>query len=168
MGFFKKLFGGGELVCPFCGRPGAKQTPAGIRCPNPQCANYNPEEFGASQDQRAAEPFTPPSGKWSPASPVEIRYTNYRGESRTFTAERDSLVRRKEHIVAKVAPTGRAITLARKRINNLGEVEAAMPRRVEPGQDWPSPRERQVLGYHKKHGTTSPLYEKIRAKYPNW
>jgi hypothetical protein len=25
-----------------------------------------------------------------------------------------------------------------------------------------------VLGYHKKHKTTSPLYEKIRAKYPDW
>jgi len=33
---------------------------------------------------------------------------------------------------------------------------------------WPSPRECQVLGYHKKHGTTSPLYRKTRAKYPNW
>src|SRR5215510_10072910 len=26
----------------------------------------------------------------------------------------------------------------------------------------------QVLSYHKKYGTTSPLYEKLRAKYPNW
>ena len=25
-----------------------------------------------------------------------------------------------------------------------------------------------MLGYHKKHGTSSPLYQKIRAKYPNW
>ena len=33
---------------------------------------------------------------------------------------------------------------------------------------WPTPRERQVLAYHKKYGTTSPLYEKIRAKYPDW
>jgi hypothetical protein len=40
--------------------------------------------------------------------------------------------------------------------------------RVEPGQNWPTPREHQVLSYHKKHRTTSPLYEKIRAKYPNW
>jgi hypothetical protein len=38
----------------------------------------------------------------------------------------------------------------------------------EPSQDWPSPREAQVLGYHKKHGTSSPLYQKVRAKYPNW
>jgi hypothetical protein len=29
-------------------------------------------------------------------------------------------------------------------------------------------REAQVLGYHKKHGTSSPLYQKVRAKYPNW
>ena len=168
MGFLKKLFGGGELVCPFCGRPGAKQTAAGIRCSNPQCANYNPEEFVGTKDPRTGKPFKPPKGNWSPTNPIEIRYTNHRGESRTFTGDRSSLVRRKEHIVVKVAPTGRAITLARKRITNLSEVEAAMPQRVEPGQDWPSARERQVLSYHKKHGSTSPLYEKIRAKYPNW
>jgi len=29
-------------------------------------------------------------------------------------------------------------------------------------------RERQVRSYHKKYGTTSPLYEKIKAKYPDW
>jgi len=32
----------------------------------------------------------------------------------------------------------------------------------------PTARERQVLAYHKKYKTTFPLYEKIRAKYPNW
>lgn len=40
--------------------------------------------------------------------------------------------------------------------------------RMAPGQDWPTPKERQAMGYHQKHATTSPLYEKIRAKYPNW
>jgi len=32
----------------------------------------------------------------------------------------------------------------------------------------PTARERQVLGFHKKHKSTSPLYEEIRAKYPDW
>lgn len=32
----------------------------------------------------------------------------------------------------------------------------------------PQKRERQVLAYDQKYGTTSPLYEEIRAKYPDW
>jgi hypothetical protein len=39
---------------------------------------------------------------------------------------------------------------------------------VAPGQAMPSQLERQVLGYHKKYKTTSPLYQQIRAKYPHW
>jgi hypothetical protein len=70
--------------------------------------------------------------------------------------------------VAKVAPKGQQITLSRDRIQNLQEVERQMPQRIEPGQEWPNKRERQVLNYHKKYKSTSPLYEKIRAKYPNW
>ena len=50
----------------------------------------------------------------------------------------------------------------------VSEVEARCAQRVAPGQDWPTPRERQVLNYHRKHKTTSPLYERIRAKYPTW
>jgi hypothetical protein len=71
--------------------------------------------------------------------------------------------------MAKVAPKGVPISLSRDRIQNLNEVESQMPlQRVEQGQEWPSKRERQVLGYHSKNRTTSPLYEKIRAKYPKW
>jgi uncharacterized Zn finger protein (UPF0148 family) len=75
---------------------------------------------------------------------------------------------KKNHLVAAVAPSGKKIVLARNRIQNLSEVERALPQKIEAGQDWPSPREAQVLGYHKKRGISSPLYEKVRAKYPNW
>jgi len=99
---------------------------------------------------------------------MRIRYRNFQGQERNFSADADSIVRKKNHIVARVAPTGKKIALSRERIQNLSEVESAFPQRVAAGQPWPTPRERQVLGYHKKHGTSSPLYEKIRAKYPNW
>ena len=45
-------------------------------------------------------------------------------------------------------------------------MEESLPQRVAPWQASPMPRERQVLAYHKKYKTTSPLYETIRAKYP--
>ena len=80
----------------------------------------------------------------------------------------DSAHRKKNHVSVKVAPQGRRIALSRDRILNLSEVEAAFPQRVAPGQDWPTPRERQVMTYHKKRRSTSRLYENIRAKSPNW
>ena len=57
---------------------------------------------------------------------------------------------------------------ARERIQNLTEVEGAMLQQVAPAQVWPTPRERQILGYHKKNGTSSPRSEQVRAKYPTW
>lgn len=110
----------------------------------------------------------PTRGDFRPEHPVSIRYRNAAGLDRTFSAERDSLIRKGNHLVARVAPTGEKIALLRDRIQNLSEVEAAFPQRVATGQAWPTPRERQILGYHKKNGTTSPRYEQVRAKYPNW
>lgn len=107
-------------------------------------------------------------GNFRAVHPVTIRYTNFAGQERTFVAEQGSLVRKRNHLVARVEPAGGNIALSRDRIRNLAEVEALLPQRVAPGQTGPTTRERQVLGYHKKHGTTSPLFEMIRAKYPNW
>lgn len=104
----------------------------------------------------------------APAGSVTIQYRNFQGQNKTFYADGRSLHRDKNHIKATVAPKSQQISLSRDRIQNLQEVEGQMPQRVESGQDWPSARERQVLNYHKKYKTTSPLYEKIRAKYPNW
>ena len=103
-----------------------------------------------------------------PSRTIAIRYTNHQGHVKTFTADADSARREKNHIKVRVAPQGKVITLSRERIQNLSEVEAAFPQRVDPGQPWPTPRERQVLSYHSKRGSTSPLYERIRAKYPRW
>jgi len=167
--FLKSLLSGGsKLQCPGCGTIGAQQDAQGrIHCKNPSC-----QYFDARSAPRAAQPragtTVPTQGSFRPAEPLSIQYRNFAGQDRSFVAERESLVRKGNHLVGRVAPTGAKITLSRDRIQNLGEVEARLPQRVAPGQDWPSPRERQVLSYHKKHGSTSPLYEKVRAKYPNW
>jgi hypothetical protein len=198
MGFFNALKNilGGEK-CPACGTPGARKVGNEIRCLNPTCQYFNPS-FGSSdtasqapppsqppqgrQSGWSAAPAQPPQGRpsgWSsgapggqsappPAGSVAIQYRNFQGQDKTFYADAGSLRRDKNHIIATVAPKRAQITLSRDRIQNLSEVESKMPRRVAPGQNWPTPRERQVLNYHKKHGTTSPLYEQIRARYPDW
>jgi len=185
MGFFnalKSLLGGEK--CPICGTPGARRSGSEIRCLNPACQYFNPS-FAPS----AGSPQQPPQGRpsgWNsspssisssagfsqsgsgPAGSVTIQYKNFQGQNKTFLAEARSLHREKNHIRATVAPKNQQISLSRDRIQNLQEVEQQMPQRVEAGQVWPNKKERQVLSYHKKHGTTSPLYEKIRAKYPKW
>jgi hypothetical protein len=99
---------------------------------------------------------------------VSISYRNFKGEVKTFNADPDSAARKKNHWSVKIQPKGARVVLSRDRIQNLREVEDALPQRVAHGQAWPTTRERQVLGYHKKYKSTSPLYETIRAKYPNW
>jgi hypothetical protein len=112
----------------------------------------------------------PRRSDYSPERPLAIRYCNFQGFEKTFTADKESVRRKGNHINARVAPTGERIALSRDRILNLAEVEQAFPQAdaVEPPKPRPTARERQVLGFHKKYKSTSPLYEKIRAKYPEW
>ena len=162
------FFSGDKIECPSCRTPLALQTSDGlVHCRNRACANYDP---GYVIGGRLVRRLTavPAEGNFRPEHPMSIRYVNFAGQSRDFSAECGSLIRKRNHIVAQVAPTGRKITLSRDRIQNLSEVEGYLPHRLEPGQQWPSGRERQILDYHKKHGTTSPRYQELRAKYPNW
>ena len=163
--FLLSLFGGvAKIDCPNCGTAGAGRSRDGsIRCKNQTCPNFDPS-FALG---RKIAPV-PTQGDFVPEHPVSIRYVNFVGQNRDFSAERDSLVRKKNHIIAEVAPMGRKITLSRDRIQNLGDVEARMPKRVEPGQSWPTGRERQILNFHNRRGSTSPRYEQLRTKYPNW
>ncbi|HVN19185.1 MAG TPA: hypothetical protein VMU05_10445 [Dongiaceae bacterium] len=167
--FLNSLLGGEKKIqCPSCGAAYARQTKDGlIHCKNPTCPYFD-ASLRRSGKLRQASTTVPTRGDFRPEHPISIRYRNFAGQERTFSAELGSMVRKNNHLIARVAPIGSKITLSRDRIQNLAEVEAAMPRRVELGQPWPTPRERQILGYHKKHGTTSPRYEQVRAKYPNW
>jgi hypothetical protein len=142
------FFRGDKIECPGCGASAALETSDGlIHCRNRRCPNYDPGYvIGGRLVRRLAT--VPTEGNFRPGYPVSIRYINFAGQSRNFSAERDSLVRKKNQ--------------------NLGEVDGHMPQRVAPGQKWPTGRERQILNYHKNHGTSSPRYEQLRAKYPNW
>jgi hypothetical protein len=169
MGLLDSLFG---KKCPACGAKGARVTPIETRCPNPACQYFDPslgrQEQPVQQPTRPAETSISGKSGFVPQDGIEIRYRNFQGQEKTFKADRNSIKRRKNHILARVAPTGKYITLSRDRIQNLSDVDTALPPAMRSGAPWPSARERQVLNYHKKHGTTSPLYEQIRAKFPNW
>jgi hypothetical protein len=156
--FLKNLLSGGNrLQCPSCGTAGAQRTKQGqTRCKNPSCVY-----FDASLRGRQPGTTVRTAGSFKAVQPVTIRYQSFAGQDRTFVAERN-------HMVGRVEPTGYKLSLARDRIQNLQEVESRLKPKVAPGQPLPTRQERQVLGYHKKHGTSSLLFEKIRAKYPNW
>jgi hypothetical protein len=167
MGFLDFLKGEKKFQCPNCGADGAKKAKdGGVLCPNRFCPNFDRGLEAAAPSANWTQAAK--GGGFAPARPITIRYRNFQNQDKVFTADADGTVRKKNHLVARVAPTGKKIVLSRDRIQNLSEVESVLPQKVEREQAWPSRRERQVLIYHKKHGTTSPLYEKVRAKYPNW
>ena len=174
MGLIKSLIDAlsGGMKCPACGTRGAKRVRDTIRCLNPVCQFFNPQATKEARAARARVRDTASKQARVPNVPsgdtVSIRYRNSRGESKTFSADRSSLRRRHNHIVARVAPSWKQVSLARDRVENLTDIDTHLPERDRSEAPQPSARERQVLGYHKKYGTTSPLFEKIRAKYPKW
>ena len=169
----------GKKDCPRCGTPGAKEIKGLVYCPNPTCSNFS-KTMGPHEENPATASLTFSQSADSPAGSsmgwsarvmggnFNIHYRDFKGQERTFVAQAASARRNRNHINVKVAPKGRLITLSRDRILNLSDVEAAFPQRVAPGQEWPSPRERQILNYHLKRRSTSPRFESVRAKYPNW
>lgn len=166
MGLFDFLFG--KKACPLCGAKGARTTDGRVRCPNPSC-QYFDGSLGRSGRLRLGGTLAPRRSDYSPSRPLYIRYRNFQGQEKTFTADKDSLQQKGNHIIARVVPTGEKIALSRDRIQNLSESEGALAEaKAEAPRSGPTARERQVLAFHKKHRSTSPLYEKIRAKYPDW
>ena len=162
MGFLDSLFG--KPKCPVCGSKGARKSGDQIRCPNPSCRNFDGSLRRSGSLGRPAR-----RSDFSPARPLTISYRNFQGLEKSFTADEESLERKNNHIVARVVPTGEKIALSRDRIQNLDEIDRAIVERSpELLEHKPNARERQVLNFHKKHKSTSPLYEEIRAKYPDW
>ena len=165
------------MVCPFCGTEGARKSQDRIHCSKPGCIYYH----AAPEAGTTTPAFVAPSPRiqdsrsdWNSGGSADrqsclaIQYVNFRKETRTFQVESASIRRRNNHILARERRSGRQITLCRDRIQNMAEVDALLPARDRSGAPRPNSRERQVLGYHSKHKTTSPLYEKIKARYPDW
>jgi len=121
-------------------------------------------DWGKKKQPKYKPPKAPLSGNYTVGTGgVEIRYQNFAGEHKTFTGDYSSAYISGHHVVIRVIPTGKRISLNLERIENRDEVEplvAANPR--------PTANERRVLHYHLKHGSTSQLFEQIRRKFPNY
>ena len=92
---------------------------------------------------------------------ISVEYENFRGEQKTFLGDWRSLRTRRHHISLSVAPTGQRIALSQDRIQNLAEVTTAVAR-------LPTGQQRRVMAFHKNRGTTSPLYESLLDRFPEW
>jgi hypothetical protein len=167
MGFFK------EIDCPRCRTSGALKFLWMVKCPRRGCSNYSPD-FEARNSSpvpgrpiRSSGPRGEPRGRsprggdiFSPGEEaVEIRYTNHRGEEKTFRADGTSIRARGRFISARLAPTGRRCAFRRERVSNMAEIEPQID-----AASLLSPVERQILGYHRKYGTTSARYEQVKKK----
>jgi hypothetical protein len=166
-----------QIACPECGNGGALRTLFGrIRCPNRACTHFDaslasPEEKGPQAEPTATyrnpltgEKITKPRriAAFNPgARVIQVQYKNFRGEEKTFTGDARTLRRRHNHVSLRVSPSGTRIALARDRIRNLAELDAMLSKT-------PTRREQAIMAYHQKRGTTSPLFEQLRTKYPDW
>jgi len=127
MGFLSKLFGS-TTNCPDCRVAGAKDSFFGVKCGNQFCRNYD-ENMAKQPPPVTADTSSKPSFDGPVvefANSIEVQYINFRGEKKTFIADRDSIEARTAHLSMAVAPTGRRITLNPEKILNRSELEDAM------------------------------------------
>jgi hypothetical protein len=161
---------GKECGCPGCRQRGAKKFMGKVKCRNANCVNYdrdfaqkNPMPMGGAQSPAPLPRF---SGDFDPGSnKLEIRYRNFRGDEQTYVGDRRTLRRRGQHISLRLAPTGRRASFALKWIVSPSGLDETAQKTETEG---PNARESRVLDYHRKKGTTSPLYETLRKKYPQF
>ncbi|HUJ39311.1 MAG TPA: hypothetical protein VLW54_02095 [Candidatus Acidoferrales bacterium] len=107
------------------------------------------------------------SGEFDPGEGrVEVHYRNSRGEEGRFEGDARTLRESGEHISLRLAPTGKRVAFAKKWVQNLSEVTGHTDSALR--EPVPSSNESRVLRYHKRRGSTSPLYESLRQKYPNF
>jgi hypothetical protein len=157
------------VACPKCGTWGAKKSWWKIQCTNPSCEKYDRAYAEAFQNSRvvgkpAAEIFPHLKGKADPADySLQIRYQNFRGDEIVYSADPETAYPQGEHVVARLAPTGKFVAFKLSKIQNRADVDSSV--RANPQ---PSGHERRVLNYHLRHGTSSPAFEKLREKYPNY
>lgn len=145
-----------EVKCPVCKSRGARKLLWMVRCPRNGCPNYRPG-LPAAAPKPAPKPLT---GSFSPgANAIVIRYTNHEGEKKTYTGDRTTIRASGKFISLLLVPTGERCSFSRDRVANMREVEPFVAR-----EDLLTSVERQILGYHRKNGTTSPRFEDVKRK----
>jgi hypothetical protein len=139
-----------------------------VKCRKSSCPNFDQELQNRPMPPLPPASSPPLSGDFKPVGGLKIGYVNYRGEEKRFDADRTGLRQKGEHITARVAPTGKAISLSKKWIRNMADIQGLVAQTAESDALLKSltPVERQILGYHRKRKSTSPRYEAILKKYP--
>lgn len=157
------------VKCPECGTWGAKKSFWKVKCVNSGCAKYDSEHAAAFRQSRvvgkpASEIFPHLGGKADPNDySLRIRYHNFRGDDIIYSADPGTACQQGEYVVVRLAPTGKRVSFKLANIQNRSEVESVV--RENP---LPSGNERRVLRYHLRRGSSSPAFEKLRQKYPNY
>jgi hypothetical protein len=157
------------VKCPECGTWGARKSWFKVKCVNPNCPKYDAERAEAFQESRvtgksASEVFPYLKGKADASDyNLKIRYRNFRGDELVYAADPETGYREGQHAVFRLAPTGKRVTFSLERVQNRGEVEAALGSNAQPTRS-----ERRLIRYHLRQGTTSKKFEELRAKYPSY
>jgi|SRR5208282_5919222 len=157
------------VACPKCGVWGAKKSFWKVKCTNPSCEKYDPEYAEAFRQSRivgkpASEVFPHLKGKADPNDySLRIRYNNFRGNEIIYSADPGSAYQSGEFVVVRLAPTGRRVSFKLARIQNRSDVESILSENPQPAGN-----ERRILRYHSRRGSSSPVFEKLRQKYPTF
>lgn len=157
------------VKCPECGTWGAKKFLWKVKCVNPSCGKYDSEYAEGFRrsliiGKSATEVFPHLKGKADPSDYLlRIRYKNFRGNEIVYSADARTAYRASEYVVVRLAPTGRRASFKLDRIQNRNDVESILGENPQP-----SGNERRILHFHLKHGSSSPAFEKLRQKYPNY
>ena len=170
MGLFDFL--GKECDCPICGRPSAWEARGKVKCWNKECPNYDedyvpkhaPMESGSETYSKVDSGWT---GRFDPGDyQVSVMYRNARGEYRYYEGDIRTIRDARAHISIRVVPTGRRVAFEKARVKNLEELKN------HPSSSFNDPKptsaESRILRTHSRRGSTSPLYESLRQKYPNY
>jgi len=125
MGFLFGLFAR-RSPCPLCFC--AAQAAFGrVECANPVCPNFS-QGFRNMMAENHKTARSPRTDRFRAPDPVSIRYRNYLGEEKVFTASRSSLYAKNNHIMAVIEPYGGCVALCRDRIINLVALGSIPPR----------------------------------------
>ena len=157
------------VKCPKCGTWGAKKSLWKVKCVNASCEKYDPQYAETFRQSRVvgkptSEAFPNLKGNANPDDySLQIRYQNFRGDEIIYSADPRTAYQQSEYVVARLAPTGKRASFKLAKIQNRGDVESVLSNNPQP-----TGNERRILHYHSKHGSSSPAFEKLRQKYPNY
>lgn len=145
----------GTIRCPHCGTHGATKFLWMVKCPSSRCRHYD-----AALAKEHERRHRVPTGNFNPGpNAIQVQYTNYEGEKKTYTGDRTTVRKRNNHISLVLAPAGKRCAFEISRVSNMAALTPFIA-----ADDALSAADRQVLAYHRKRGSTSPRFQEVLRK----